>query len=70
MLIGIDVGGSNASALLVDPTTWAIVGRERTTSEGDGPALVERLATMVGDLQHFAGSRVRGVPGGVSEVCG
>ena len=70
MLIGIDVGGSKASALLVDPTTWAIVGRERTTSDGDGPALVERLATMVGGLRKHSPEPVSAVGLGIAGLAG
>ena len=70
MLIGIDVGGSKASALLVDPTTWAIVGRERTTSHGNGPTLVESLATMVGGLRRHSPEPVSAVGLGIAGLAG
>ncbi|HAZ56141.1 MAG TPA: glucokinase, partial [Acidimicrobiaceae bacterium] len=70
MLIGIDIGGTKASALLVDPTTWAIVGRERTTSEGDGPTLVDNLARMVDGLRERSPTPVRAVGLGIAGLAG
>ena len=47
MIVGIDVGGTNARALLVDPATGGVLGRRRSSSAGDGPALVRCIAGMV-----------------------
>ena len=69
-MIGIDIGGTKASALLVDPTTWAIVGRERISSGGNGPALVKSLAGMVGLLRERSPAPVRAVGLGIAGLAG
>ena len=51
MIVGIDVGGTKASALLVDAGSAAVVDRERVSSVEDGPALVAALATLVAALR-------------------
>ncbi|MDP6761113.1 MAG: ROK family protein [Acidimicrobiales bacterium] len=50
MIVGVDVGGTNARALLVDPATGGVLGRRRSSSAGDGPALVHGVARMVEGL--------------------
>ena len=66
MLIGIDVGGTKASALLVDPATDAIVDRELTSSDGDGPTLVGKLAAMAGSLRERSPTPVSAVGLGIA----
>ncbi len=51
MIVGIDVGGTNARALLVDPATGGVLGRRRSSSAGDGPALVRCIAGMIEELR-------------------
>ena len=51
MIVGIDVGGTKASALLVDAGSTTVVDRERTSSAGDGPTLVAALAALVAALR-------------------
>ena len=51
MIVGIDVGGTKASALLVDAGSTTVVDRERTSSTGDGPTLVAALAALVAALR-------------------
>ena len=51
MIVGIDVGGTKASALLVGAGSAAVVDRERASSAEDGPALVAALATLVAALR-------------------
>ena len=51
MIIGIDVGGTKASALLVDASSASVVDRDRASSTGDGPALVAALASLVAALR-------------------
>ena len=51
MIVGIDVGGTNARALLVDPSTGSVHGRGRASSGGDGPALVRSIVGLVDDLR-------------------
>lgn len=50
MIIGLDVGGTKALGLLVDPETGAMVARAKQSSAGTGEALVATLATMVDEL--------------------
>ena len=50
MIVGVDVGGTNARALLVDPATGGALGRRRSSSAGDGPTLVHGVARMVEGL--------------------
>ncbi len=47
MLVGFDVGGTNARALLVDADTGTILDRDRAPSTVEGPELVATLAGMV-----------------------
>jgi len=51
MIVGFDVGGTNARALLVDPDTWEIIDRDRESSVCPGPILLERLCAMIGRLE-------------------
>ena len=47
MILGFDVGGTNARALLIDPATGAISDRDRESSAGPGPVLLETLLRMI-----------------------
>ena len=47
MILGFDVGGTNARALLVDPTTGTVLDRERASSAGPGPVLLDTLVRLV-----------------------
>jgi glucokinase len=51
VIIGLDVGGTKALGLLVDPADGTIHGRQKSSSAGDGPTLVRTLATMVNGLR-------------------
>ena len=50
MIIGIDVGGTNARALLIDPDSGQIKGRCQTPSIGNGPELVTALTDLINQL--------------------
>ncbi len=47
MIVGIDIGGTNARALLIDPTSAQILDRRQVSSSGTGPQLVSTLAQIV-----------------------
>jgi len=47
MILGFDVGGTNARALLIDPESGEIVDRDRESSAGPGPVLLETLVRMI-----------------------
>ena len=47
MLIGLDVGGTKALGLLIEPETGAVVGRHRASSAGSPTELVATLAGLV-----------------------
>jgi len=47
MILGFDVGGTNARALLIDPESGAVVDRDRESSAGAGPVLLETLVRMI-----------------------
>ena len=66
MIIGIDVGGTKASALLVDARSAAVVDRGRASSAGDGPALVAALATLVAALRDRSSEPVEAVGLGIA----
>lgn len=51
MLIGFDVGGTNARGMLIDPQTQQIHARARASSAGDGPRLVSTIASLVEELE-------------------
>lgn len=50
MLIGLDVGGTKALALLIDPHNGEAVARARASSAGNGDELVATLARLVDEL--------------------
>ena len=66
MIIGIDVGGTKASALLVDANSAAVVDRDRAPSTGDGPALVAALASLVAALRDRSPEPVEAVGLGIA----
>ncbi len=47
MILGFDVGGTNARALLIDPASGEVVDRDRESSAGPGPVLLETLVRMI-----------------------
>ncbi len=51
MIVGFDVGGTNARALLIDPATGEVLDRCRTLSAGQGPELLKTLVDAVTQLQ-------------------
>ncbi len=51
MILGFDVGGTNARALLIDPATGAVNDRDRESSAGPGPVLVETLLRLIDRMQ-------------------
>ena len=61
MIVGFDVGGTNARGLLVDPATGATLDNDRTSSQGAGPVLLEKLVTMTNDLVDRNGVQLSGV---------
>ena len=66
MIIGIDVGGTKASALLVDASSATVVDRDRASSTGDGPALVAALASLVATLRDRSPEPVEAVGLGIA----
>ncbi len=51
MIIGFDVGGTNARALLIEASSGEIVDRDRESSAGPGPVLLATLLRMVDRLR-------------------
>ncbi len=47
MIVGFDVGGTNARALLIDPTSGEVIDRDRESSAGAGPVLLATLLRMI-----------------------
>ncbi len=66
MIVGFDVGGTNARALLVKPDSFEVLDRERESSAGTGPVLLERLTTMIGCLEVRNGVTIDAVGLGVA----
>lgn len=50
MIIGFDVGGTNARGILMDANNGAILSRVSRPSDGPGPVLLEKLVAMVNEL--------------------
>ena len=50
MIVGFDVGGTNARGLVIEPATGEIVDHDRVSSAGEGPVLLAKLVAMVEDL--------------------
>ena len=51
MIVGIDVGGTNARALLVDPATSTVIDRSNAHSSDDHATLVQTLGDLVDQLR-------------------
>lgn len=66
MIVGFDVGGTNARGLLIEPVSGQIVDRGRAPSAGTGPDLLDRLVTMVEELEQTNGVAVESVGLGVA----
>jgi glucokinase len=66
MILGFDVGGTNARALLIDPATGAISDRDRESSAGPGPVLLETLLRMIDRMQKHNNIKLEAVGLGVA----
>ncbi len=66
MIIGFDVGGTNARALLIDSKTGEIVDRDRESSAGSGPVLLATLLRMIDRLRRLNNTEVEAVGLGVA----
>jgi glucokinase len=51
MIIGLDVGGTNARGLLIDPTSRTVVERAKASSAGSGPVVVATLVEIIRELE-------------------
>lgn len=61
MLIGFDVGGTNARGILMDAATGTILERTTRSSAGAGPVLLQTLLDMVDELRGSSGAEVDGI---------
>ena len=50
MLVGLDVGGTKALAVLIEAATGEVIDRDRRSSAGPGPTLVSALVELVSGL--------------------
>lgn len=66
MIVGIDVGGTKALGLLVDPEDGRIVARTRKSSHGSGDELVTRLSAIVAELAEQSPVAVQSVGLGIA----
>jgi glucokinase len=66
MILGFDVGGTNARALLIDPATGAISDRDRESRAGPGPVLLETLLRMIDRMQKHNNIKLEAVGLGVA----
>ena len=66
MIVGIDVGGTKALGLLVDPDDGRIVARTKKSSHGSGDELVDRLAHIVAELSERSPVPVQSVGLGIA----
>ena len=66
MILGFDVGGTNARALLIEPETGDIIDRDRESSAGTGPVLLETLVRMIDRMTRNHDGELEGVGLGVA----
>ena len=66
MIVGIDVGGTKALGLLVDPGDGRIAARTKKSSHGSGDELVARLTEIVAELSEQSPVPVEGVGLGIA----
>ena len=66
MIVGIDVGGTKALGLLVDPDDGRIVARTKESSHGSGDELVARLTEIVAGLSEHSPMPVQSVGLGIA----
>jgi len=66
MIVGFDVGGTNARGLLIDEASLAVVDRVRASSAGDGPVVLQTLVDLVGELAQRNDATVDAVGLGVA----
>ena len=66
MIVGIDVGGTKALGLLVDPDDGRIAARTKKSSHGSGDELVARLTEIVAELSEQSPVPVEGVGLGIA----
>ncbi|NDH96298.1 MAG: ROK family protein [Actinobacteria bacterium] len=66
MILGFDVGGTNARALLIEPETGDIIDRDRESSAGTGPVLLETLVRMIDRMTRNHDDKLKGVGLGVA----
>jgi len=66
VIIGIDVGGTKALGLLVDPDDGQILARTRKSSRGSGDELLGRLTEVVTELSEQSPTPVQGVGLGIA----
>jgi len=66
MIIGFDVGGTNARALLIDPQSGGVLDKTRESSAGSGPELLTTLLGMVASLEERNDTKVHAIGLGVA----
>lgn len=66
MILGFDVGGTNARALLIEPATGEIIDRDRESSAGTGPVLLETLLRMVDRMKRHNDCEIDAIGLGVA----
>lgn len=66
MIVGFDVGGTNARGLLINSTTYDIVDLVRASSAGAGPVLLQTLIALVAELEERNDATVEAVGLGVA----
>lgn len=50
MIVGFDIGGTNARALLIDESTHEVIDRARASSAGEAPVVLSTLLDLVDEL--------------------
>ncbi len=66
MIAGFDVGGTNARCLLIETDSGRVIDRERSSSEGSGVELRDRLTGIVRELERRNQTTVDAVGLGVA----
>jgi len=66
MIVGFDVGGTNARGLLIESDSRNVVDAIRASSAGAGPVVLETLVELVGELAERNGATIEAVGLGVA----
>ena len=66
MIVGIDIGGTKALCMAIDPADGAILATAKASSRGSGPELVETLTGLVREVEAASGQVAESIGIGIA----